>query len=749
MSVRRSGSAARRVGVRQDEEEDAAYEYADEVEMNLLHEGLDKLVDDEEDVMFAIRQVVSITDDPTLPSLTFRALLVGGLFTVLGAGMSQLFFYKSNSVSFSSFFVTLVTLPLMKWMARVVPAKEIRVFGFPIQLNPGMFNAKEHVLIAVIVSSGATSAYATDIINIQELFFGQHMSALQSLTLLITTQVIGCGFAGLVYNLLVRPPSMVFPSTLVTVSLFNTLHDTESALTPARMRLFIFVFIAIGIYQFLPSVLLPTLSSVALLCYVHRSKATQVLGSGYKGFGIANLSFDWNVIGATGPLYQPWWAALNFYGGIAGMMYVVMPLLYFSNFWNARAFSSPIGSSLYTANHTAFDVNAVLRKDNTLDIVAWEKQKPMLLTPFFAISYGIAFTILTSTISHVLIWHGKDIKKAWFNPVYSDIHNQLMQSYPLVPLSWYLWTLFLSLFAASVLVMTAPLQFPLWALLMSVGMSLFFLVPIGILKAISDTSVGLNVITEFVAGILIPGKPIGNVCWKCYGYMSCAQALNLISDLKLSHYMKINPRHMFIAQLVGTVIGCFVNYAVICVVLDPANGYRAFLDGSQVDPSGQWDGRKVQIFRSASIIWGAVGPAKFFTGPYKYLYWGFPLGFVLPLIPWYLHKRAEKKRGAPLKHSVYSRTVVPIFLHGTSAPPAIPTNIILTGFFCAYLSQKWARERMPDWFHKFNYVLSAALDAGASVNALCAFLLSITVFRWLNLPHVFFGGADVEHCNVE
>ena len=33
------------------------------------------------------------------------------------------------------------------------------------------------------------------------------------------------------------------------------------------------------------------------------------------------------------------------------------------------------------------------------------------------------------------------------------------------------------------------------------GMSLFFLVPIGILKAVSDTTIGLNVITECVARV--------------------------------------------------------------------------------------------------------------------------------------------------------------------------------------------------------------------------------------------------------
>lgn len=97
---------------------------------------------------------------------------------------------------------------------------------------------------------------------------------------------------------------------------------------------------------------------------------------------------------------------------------------------------------------------------------------------------------------HVVLWYGKDIKKALFNPVYSDVHNKLMQSYPMVPRSWYMATLTISLGAASILMITTPLQFPVWGLLLSVGMSLLFLVPIGILKAVSDTGVGLNVITE-------------------------------------------------------------------------------------------------------------------------------------------------------------------------------------------------------------------------------------------------------------
>ncbi|WFD22648.1 hypothetical protein MEQU1_001322 [Malassezia equina] len=231
--------------------EDIPQGVQDEMELKLLDEEnrpneedihYDEADFEDDDGLHMIRQVVSETDNPNLPSLTFRAVVLGTLFTILGAGMSQLFFYKSNAPSFSSYFVILVTLPLARWMAKVLPDRVVNIFGWRFQLNPGPFSVKEHVLIAVIVSSGATSAYASDIINIQELFFGQHMSALPSLVLLITTQVIGFGFAGLVYDLLVRPPGMVFPGSLVTVSLFNTLHDQESALTIKRMRFFMIAF---------------------------------------------------------------------------------------------------------------------------------------------------------------------------------------------------------------------------------------------------------------------------------------------------------------------------------------------------------------------------------------------------------------------------------------------------------------------------------------------------------------------------
>lgn len=50
-------------------------------------------------------------------------------------------------------------------------------------------------------------------------------------------------------------------------------------------------------------------------------------------------------------------------------------------------------------------------------------------------------------------------------------------------------------------------------------------------------------------GLIYPERPIANVCFKVYGYMSMAQAVSFLSDFKLGHYMKIPPRSMFLVQV--------------------------------------------------------------------------------------------------------------------------------------------------------------------------------------------------------
>lgn len=56
--------------------------------------------------------------------------------------------------------------------------------------------------------------------------------------------------------------------------------------------------------------------------------------------------------------------------------------MYFSNFWDALSFDSPIGPGLYTRFYNKFDIETVIDPQTlSLDLAKWEAAKPLLLTP--------------------------------------------------------------------------------------------------------------------------------------------------------------------------------------------------------------------------------------------------------------------------------------------------------------------------------------------------------------------------------
>ena len=135
----------------------------DNLEKDLPHIRKDARIYDEEEQDISVQlvqKVVPSGDDPTLPTLTIRVFVIGILLCCVGAGVSQLFYFKSNAPSFSSFFTILISLPMGNLMANYLPAKTIRVFNLDIDLNPGPYNIKEHLLTVIIAISGASAAYA-------------------------------------------------------------------------------------------------------------------------------------------------------------------------------------------------------------------------------------------------------------------------------------------------------------------------------------------------------------------------------------------------------------------------------------------------------------------------------------------------------------------------------------------------------------------------------------------------------------
>jgi OPT family small oligopeptide transporter len=286
-----------------------------------------------------------------------------------------------------------------------------------------------------------------------------------------------------------------------------------------------------------------------------------------------------------------------------------------------------------------------------------------------------------------------------------------MQAYPEVPDWWYA-IIFVSMVVLSIVGCEVyDYHLPWWAVLLSTLLAVTFVLPVGLIQALTNQQPGLNIITEYVVGYLLPGRPIANVVFKTQGYISMAQALLFVSDLKLGHYMKVPPRSMFWAQLAGTLIAGVVNLVTANWLMSS----RPNICNEDLDPN--FGCPNSQVFYSASVIWGVISPNRMF-GPssiYNSINYFFLIGFVLP-IPFYYIKKRFPNTWLDYIH-------VPIVLASTGMmPPARPYhyfNWLVLGF----IFQFYVRRYHSAWHLRFTYVLSAAFDTGVAFFGLLSFLI--------------------------
>lgn len=666
-----------------------------------------------------VAATVSTYDDPTLPCLTFRFWLMATFFTILGAVVSQIYYFRPNILIFSVFFVQLVTYPLGRLMEKALPRRDFNFFGMKFSLNPGPFNVKEHLLIGISTTAGGSIAYAIDILATTALFYNRPLHPVPSILLLITSQCLGYGIAGLLRSILVDPASMIWPSNLVQVALYNTLHGRGEPNAPGmkRFRFFLIMFVAAFVYQLLPAYFMPIITSLSIVCWIFPNNGVaQLFGSGMQGFGMGCFSLDWNVVASFGPLYSPWWAQVNYLFGAAVMVWLVAPLLYWFNLWDAWSMDL-ISASQYDTEGQIYDVQRILTEDREktplLDEAKLEAYSPLRISPYFAFNYGVNFLMITATIMHVFLYYRHAIINHFRQSMLrnDDIHTKLMRNYPQVPQAWYI-ILFLTMLMTATLICDRYLDLQWWGLLLAVTISAILTLPIGIIQAISNNQVGLNVLTELIFGYINPGHPLSNATFKTYGYMTMSQCLMLVADMKLGHYMKIPPRKLFVVQLYGTIVGALANYVTMQFILDRR---MEALRGS--DQLLHEEPRNAKVFYSASIIWGAIGPARMFgsDSPYSPLYWGFLLGALLPIPFYLLHRRFPKQK--------WEFVNIPIIALGASSLPSNPANFILSVLIVSFFFQFYLYRYQHSWWRRYNYILSAALDSGTQFCVILVYLL--------------------------
>ncbi|KAF9110360.1 hypothetical protein BGX27_006455 [Mortierella sp. AM989] len=652
-----------------------------------------------------VAALVSNKDDPSLPALTFRFWVMGVFFSILLAFVNQFFFFRTHPMTLTALVIQLIAFPIGKFMARVLPHGP---------LNPGPFNIKEHVLVTLTANCAQYAAYAVDITIIQKVFYKEDFGFLANLMLVFSTQMLGYGMAGVLRRYLVYPAAMVWPANLVQVALFNTLHDDED-LAPgqwSRYKFFLVAACGMFFYAWIPGFLFPAISAIAWICWINPKSVVLSQIGGERALGLGVISLDWNNIVSflTSPLVVPWWAQVNIAIGFVLIAWIMCPIAYYLNVWEAKRYPI-ISSGLYREDGTRYDTLKIL-ENNVLEPTLYAAYGPLRISTFFAMTYGIGFAGLSSMVTHTWLYHRHKLVAQWkqSRDHSEDIHHKLMQAYPEVP-DWWYFTIFVVMTIVAVIACEVwDYKLPWWGVLLAVAMSAFFVLPVGLIQALTNQQPGLNIITEYVIGYMLPGRAIANVTFKTLGYISMAQALTFVSDLKLGHYMKVPPRAMFWAQLMGTSIAGLVNLLTANWLLKTRPDICTSKDKDFQCPNAE-------VFYSASVIWGVIAPERMFgpTSMYNAVNYFFILGFLLP-IPFYYLKKVYPNSWLEYIH-------LPVVLAATgNMPPARPYHYF-NWFVVGFIFQYYARRYHPQWHLRFTYVLSAAFDTGAAFMGLVCFAI--------------------------
>ncbi|PHT44300.1 hypothetical protein CQW23_18325 [Capsicum baccatum] len=316
-------------------------------------------------------------------------------------------------------------------------------------------------------------------------------------------------------------------------------------------------------------------------------------------------------------------------------------------------------TQLFTPSGHKYDTTKIFTPQFHLNISAYEKYSKLYLSPLFALSIGSGFARFTATLTHVALFQGSYIWKqsrSVVKNVKMDNNNNNNNKPSVFPPERYHGT-------------PPP--------------------SLGHLCRLEDfieqsSQPPYTSLSNELPKLMKSYKQVPHT----------VHALSFSADLKHGHYMKIPPRCMYTAQLVGTLVASTINLAVAWWML---GSIENICDVETLHPDSPWTCPKFRVTFDASVIWGLIGPQRLFGpgGLYRNLVWLFLIGALLPVPIWVLSKIFPEKKWIPLIN-------IPVVSYGFAGmPPATPTNIaswLITGMIFNYSVFKHRKE----WWKKYN-----------------------------------------------
>lgn len=623
-----------------------------------------------------------------------------------------------------------------------MPKRVFTTFGTTWTLNTGPFTIKEHVVVTLMSNVSIGGAYSTDaLVALQaKPFYNVNLGWGFAVLFTLSSQLIGIALTGLFRRFLVWPAAMVWPRQFASTALFYALHDRtrsdgvhSDGWRVSRYRWFLAVAAAMFCYSWVPAVLWRGLSVFAFVTWIRpRSRVLNQLFGGYTGLSLLPITFDWTYVTAYlgDPLLAPTHSHVNTLVGVLLFVVVTTVGIVYSGALYAD-YLPMVTAQTYDNTQRYYNTSRILGPGMTFDEQKYAQYSPLFLPPALALNYGLSFAALTSAMVHIWLFHGNEV---WYRfrtarNQKPDVHMKMMKKYPDAPNAWYVGLLLLSVALGLGTALGYDSQLPWWAFLVSILLALIFIIPVTMVLAVSNILLGLNILSPFLAGFLIPGRPIGVMVFNVYSTVVLLQAQTYSGDLKLAHYMKVPPKTTFWCQVVATAWAVFVQIAVMNWTLGNVDGV---CDNAQPDHFTCPNGRA--LF-SSTMAWGVIGPRRMFGagGMYSQLNWFWLVGAGLPVLLYVLVR--------VLKVRFLGHFQAPVMLGAMAwLPPGTPLSYS-TWAVVGLVFNGWIRRRWGGWWVTYNYTTAAALDSGLILATVVVFLAitfpGVTVPQWWGNVAVF------------
>ncbi len=263
-------------------------------------------------------------------------------------------------------------------------------------------------------------------------------------------------------------------------------------------------------------------------------------------------TFDWNVLLYDGldplvghkktSLFQPFpdgntdnegqmvpaFSTINRALGMWIFGFVIMGVWY-TNTWNTGYL--PINTNRVWDHYgKLYNVSRTINEKGMYDHEKYMNYSAAYLGAANAIVYGCFFAIYSAAVTHVFLFHRYEIstgfKNMWANlrkknrdaaEDYKDVHNRLMASYPEVSEWWYLGTLLVAAGLGFAGVVGYPTYTTAGVVPYGVLLAIVFVIPVGVIKAMTGVEVTLNVLAEFIGGMWVQGNALAMNFFKSFG----------------------------------------------------------------------------------------------------------------------------------------------------------------------------------------------------------------------------------------